>query len=150
VNGKPVPLPLGVAKLSSDRPRDGSSIAVSGYPFGQPVLITTNGTIASAWSVDIKNAIPPGAPAGFTMPDIRDSYLADISVNPGNSGGPVYRAKDGSIIGVCVAFRPAPVVTESGPVTTSSGEKLNYNSGLSIIVPIRYGEELLARHATDA
>ena len=147
VNGDRVPLLLGVAARSPSRPRDGSSIAVSGYPLSETVLITTSGALASAWAFDMQQVSPPGAPAGFTMPDIKDCYLADISVNPGNSGGPVYRIPDGSVIGVCVAFRNTFVTAGQQPVVVN-GEPLAYNSGLSIVVPISYGDELLARHST--
>jgi S1-C subfamily serine protease len=148
IEGNPLPLLYEEATLSSDRPRDGSPIAVSGYPFGDPVLITTSGAVASAWAMDVQQVSPPGAPAGFTMPDIKDSYFADVSVNPGNSGGPVYSIDDGGIVGVCIAFRTAQVVTDKGPVAIN-GSPMYYNSGLSIVVPIRYGEELLARHVSS-
>jgi hypothetical protein len=37
-----------------------------------------------------------------------DRYLADLEVNGGNSGGPVYRLTDAAVIGVCVATQTAP------------------------------------------
>lgn len=113
------------------------------------MLITTSGAIASAWALDIQEVTPPGAPAGFKFPDIKDSYLADVSINPGNSGGPVYRVDDGSVIGVCVAFQKVPLMTDAGPVIANESV-LAYNSGLSVVVPIRYGEELLARRVADS
>ncbi len=145
INGNLIPLLFDTAARSADRPRDGLPIAVSGYPLSQTVLITTSGAVASAWAMDIQNVALPGAPSGFTVPDIKDSYLADVSVNPGNSGGPVYRVEDAAVIGVCVAFRPVPIVADKGPVVVN-GDLLAYNSGLSIVVPIRYGDELLTRH----
>lgn len=144
-----VPLLFAVATRSSDRPRDGLSIAVSGYPLNETVLITTSGALASAWAMNIEEIAIPGAPAGVTRPDIKDSYLADVSVNPGNSGGPVYRISDGAVVGVCVAFRNVPLMAAQQPVTVN-GQLLSYNSGLSIAVPISYGEELLTRHLSAA
>lgn len=128
----------GLAMLRTDRPREGVGIAVSGYPLSTPTLITTSGAIASSWSVDSVEVQPPGAPEGFTIPDLKDSYIADVAVNPGNSGGPVCLAASGEVIGVCVAFRVAEAGDESMP--------LRYNSGLSVVVPIKYGVELLGRH----
>ena len=132
---------LGVATLSVAEVRDGERIAVSGYPLQEPTLVTTSGGIASAFGTNIQPVQLPGAPPGFTMPRIADSYLADVAVNPGNSGGPVYRVADAEIIGVCVAFRVAQA---------STGQNIFfYNSGLSVVIPIKYGHDLIARHATD-
>ena len=38
----------------------------------------------------VKEVPIPNAPVGFTMPQISDVYLADIEVNSGDSGAPVY------------------------------------------------------------
>jgi len=131
----------GVAEADMTRPRDGEPVAVSGYPLANPVLITTSGAIASAWATDIADVHPPGTPEGFVMPDIRDSYIADVAVNPGNSGGPAYTVRDGRVLGVCVAFQTAEA-------RIGEAEDLfRYNSGLCIIVPIQYGLALLHRHA---
>jgi S1-C subfamily serine protease len=130
---------LGVAALATSAVEDGERIAVSGYPLSETVLITTSGSVASAFGTDIKQANMPGGPAGFTMPDIADIYLADVAVNPGNSGGPFYRVSDGQVIGVCVSFRVG-----QGAVGTNN---FLYNSGLSVIVPIKYGGELMAKSA---
>lgn len=145
IGDTPIPLMFDVAATSPERPRDGTAIAVSGYPLSETVLITTSGVLASAWGLDIKEEQLPGAPAGFTRPDIKDSYLADVSVNPGNSGGPVYRSEDGVVIGVCVAFKKAPLLAGDQPVVVN-GEALAYNSGLSVVIPIVYGQQLLDRH----
>jgi len=130
----------GLAPLTLERPRDGAAIAVSGYPLAKPVLVTTTGIIASAWESSVADVSPPGAPSGFTMPDFADSYLADVAVNPGNSGGPVYLTASGAVVGVCVSFNVAEA-------KDTAGTPLRYNSGLSVVVPIRYGIDLLGRHA---
>lgn len=137
IDGVPLPLDVAVASRSSDRPRDGVSIAVSGYPLHEPVLITTSGTLASAWAMDIAEVQLPGRSAGISIPDLKDSYVADVAANPGNSGGPVYLADSGVVIGVCVAFKRGEV---------GGGSPFAYNSGLTVVVPIKYGEELLMRH----
>jgi S1-C subfamily serine protease len=129
---------LGLATLSTSEVRDGEQVGVSGYPLAEPVLVTTSGGIASALGTNIQHAQALGAPPGYTIPNIADSYLADVAVNPGNSGGPVYRVSDGGVIGVCVAFRIGHV---------SNGTKMFLcNSGLSVVVPIKYGHELIARY----
>lgn len=126
----------GVARLDESPVRDGESVGVSGYPMNEPALISTFGTIASAFGVDMVAAEVPGAPDGFFMPDVADSYLADVSVNPGNSGGPVYRVEGAAVIGVCVAFRVANAAPHQGTA-------FSYNSGLAVVVPIRYAMSLI-------
>lgn len=129
---------LGLATLSTSEVRDGEQIGVSGYPLAEPALVTTSGGIASALGVNIQQAQALGAPPGYTIPNTANTYLADVTVNPGNSGGPVYRISDGGVIGVCVAFRIG---------RGSNGTDMFFNnSGLSVVVPIKYGRELIARH----
>lgn len=137
IGGQAVPLLYAVASTRAMRPQDGEPIAVSGYPLSEPVMVTTSGAIATAWGLDIAPMPMPGGPPGITIPDVKDSYLGDVAVNPGNSGGPVYSIVDGAVIGVCVAFR-----TASGTVAAQS---FLYNSGLTLVVPIQYGLDLLAR-----
>ena len=129
---------LGLATLSTSEVRDGEQIGVSGYPLAEPALVTTSGGIASALGVNIQQAQALGAHPGYTIPNTANTYLADVTVNPGNSGGPVYRISDGAVIGVCVAFRLG---------RGSNGTDMFFNNfGLSVVVPIKYGRELIARH----
>lgn len=99
-------------------------------------MITTSGHVATAAGVDLQEIRPPGAPDWFTFPDAKDSYLIDVAVNPGNSGGPVYKTYSGDVIAVCVAFRIA--LGSVGPSAVFA-----YNSGLAVGVPIGYGIELV-------
>ena len=128
----------GLAAISNRPVRDGESIGVSGYPLAEPALVTTSGEIASAFGTDIQQVQAPGGPTGFTIPNVADSYLADVAVNPGNSGGPAYRVEDASVLGVVVAFKIGTGQAAASPFF--------YNSGLSVVVPIKYGEDLIARH----
>jgi S1-C subfamily serine protease len=134
VNGTPIPLHYRVAHLDSTRPRDGVDVAVSGYPLRSSVLVTNAGIVASAWVVEM-------GPPGPGMPVFKDTYLVDVAINPGNSGGPCYRLADGAVIGVCVAYRQAPVASSAGAVAG-----LFQNSGLGVVVPARYVEDLVRRH----
>lgn len=97
------PRPVRSVRLHAERPEEGEPVACSGYPLSQPSLITTQGIIASAWASD------PTAQRGIV-----DRYLADMTANPGNSGGPVYRYGDGRVIGVCVAGLLAPIRESPG------------------------------------
>jgi S1-C subfamily serine protease len=128
-------MPLhGAAVLDEAKVSDGESVAVSGYPLSEPDLVTTSGAIACAYCHEMHQV--PGA----TRPEMVESYLADVAVNPGNSGGPVYRTTNGGVIGVCVAFKIGAGQVSGTP------SPFFYNSGLTVVVPIKYGRELLDRH----
>ena len=129
IGGNEVKLEVASAPLNSERPEDGVELAISGYPLSEPVLVTSGGWLASAWAMS--SVEPPS----------HDVYLADVDVNPGNSGGPVYLVQDASVIGVCVAHKTAPVRgSEEGR------EQLFYGSGLTVVVPTSALCELLARN----
>jgi S1-C subfamily serine protease len=107
--------PIKPLVLRTKRPQDGESIAVSGYPFGEPVLVTNAGWLGSAWAFHNINNIS------------MDVYLGDVVVNPGHSGGPVYSTETGAVLGVCMARKSVP----------------RFGAGLTIITPTRYIVELL-------
>lgn len=148
VGDKSIGYPHRVATLTSGRPHDGEAIAVSGYPFGSPVLVTTSGNLASSWASETVEVQIPGAPPGFRMPDTSDFYLADMHSNPGNSGGPVYTVARGWVIGVCHGAEMAPVVYGDGNRESASigGRAIFSNSGLAVVIPIRYVIELLKKN----
>jgi S1-C subfamily serine protease len=106
------PLRPAAASISVDRPIEGSTVAVSGYPLAEAAMVTNAGHVASSWAMD----------------GIYDRYLGDLTANPGNSGGPVYRLSDGKVIGVCRAGKLAPVVGGEG----------HYAADITVIVPSTY------------
>lgn len=143
IGDKEVPLLFGTAALNPNRPRDGEAVSISGYPLGEPVLVTNTGWMATSWAFEIKEIPIPGAPEWFRMPDVADAYLADVEVNPGNSGAPVYLVENATVIGVCVGSKLAPIRDQQGNI----GEpKLFYSSGLTVVVPARYVIDLLKKH----
>jgi len=142
--GNVPPLKLAPVILNLDRPEDGVAIGISGYPLNQSVLVTNGGFMATSWAFDLQELKLQGTPKFYRKLDIADSYLADINVNPGNSGGPVYLASDGSVIGVCVAYLPTNVRDDKGGITN-----YYYNTGLAIVVPSRYVSDLLRRHTVS-
>lgn len=139
--GNVPPLKLVPVILNPDRPEDGVTIGISGYPVNQSVLVTNGGFMATSWAFDLQELRLPGTPEFYRKMDIADSYLADINVNPGNSGGPVYLASDGSVIGVCVAYLRTKVRDDK-----DNNVNYYYNSGLAVVVPSRYVCDLLKRH----
>ena len=91
------------ARLSSAKLREGVALAVSGYPLAEPSLVTNAGILATT----------------FSMAGGRKGYLGDFTVNPGNSGGPVYTVGNAEVIGVCAAIKRG-----------------SYGAGLTVIVPV--------------
>ena len=145
-----VPLLFDTIVLNPERPKDGTAIGISGYPLGQPVLVTNGGWIATSWAFDITEVAMPEAPEWFRRPDIADSYLADVEVNPGNSGGPVYLVENGTVVGLCVASKPVPVWDQQGnSVALDDKRVLYYSSGLTVVVPSCYVIELLRKHGLN-
>jgi hypothetical protein len=159
IDGTPVPPLAGVATLDTRRPREGATVAVSGYPFAMNSLITNSGCIASAFLPNFADdAIPDPPPQppdeGRTPGAVRmvetftpgpspgERYLADLEVNGGNSGGPVYYADTGAVIGMCIATRQAAVTRGGRPVVVG-GQVLTYSSGLTVVVPAIYVDAML-------
>jgi S1-C subfamily serine protease len=159
VEGVPVPPLAGVATLDPTRPREGSAVAVSGYPFAMNSLVTNSGCIASAFfpsfaedpDADVREPQPQADDAGtrvrqeetsFEGPGPAERYLADLEVNGGNSGGPVYLVETATVIGVCVATRSAPVTRAGAPVVLD-GQVLAYSSGLTVVIPSPYVKAML-------
>ncbi len=146
INDVPLEPLFGVARLRPERPRDGEPIAISGYPLGEPVLLTNAGIVASSWSVTVEHVADPSFP-GVTIPELRDTYLGDVQSNPGNSGGPVY-ASDGSVIGVLVAGKLAPVIGGDQPAVVD-GVQLSADAGLSVIVPVQKVVDMLDKQGAE-
>jgi S1-C subfamily serine protease len=134
VDGRTVKPSYGVSSLRTRRPRDGDPICVSGYPLGEPVMVTNGGMVASSWSVQLDD-----------YSNLRDVYLGDVQSNPGNSGGPVYDSTDGAVLGVLVAGRLTDVVAGRKPLIIN-GLKVRADAGLSLIVPTKYVVSVLDRN----
>lgn len=136
------------ASLDTARPSDGEAVAVSGYPLGGAALVTTAGHLASSWETQVRDTWDPVA--GWPIPTVDDVYLADVSVNPGNSGGPLYRVPDGSVVGVCVAYRTAPLhfTDPQGGQVMVDGRPVGLNAGLAVVAPIRHVLEILELDAS--
>src|SRR5262249_6109721 len=116
-------------------------------------VITTSGAIASS------------DPMAANTESLRfeNAYLADLQVNPGNSGGPVFAADARTVIGLCIATYNAPVVFADGQREPASGVQLIQNgpgqhqiqvrpivtnSGIADVIPSEYIIALLEAHGT--
>jgi S1-C subfamily serine protease len=83
--------------FSEARPRDAEDIFACGYPFGQHGLVTTSGTVASAW-----NSMPLVRAHAAGIDQNTEVYQVDLRINPGDSGGPVFRVSDESVMGMAI------------------------------------------------
>ena len=145
IAGQEIPIVFRAARLEPRRPKDGARVGISGYPLLETVLVTNSGHMASVWSFNIQESPIPGAPEGFRMPNLADSYLADAQANPGNSGGPVYLVDTAEVIGVCVGAKSVPILDQNGSPATVGEARLFYDSGLTLVVPSQYVLELIER-----
>jgi S1-C subfamily serine protease len=85
--------------LALTKPRDGDEIFACGFPFGEPGLVTTSGALASAWKSE---TLMTAQAAGLSDTTLTDTYWVDLRVNPGNSGGPIFRMRDHAVLGIVV------------------------------------------------
>ena len=128
---------LALLKVASERPsaaslgsfadlREGDSVLVTGYPFGNMLggaglELTATTTRGMVTAIRTGPGLVTDTPAKFIQIDAR--------ANPGNSGGPVYLARTAEVIGVLAAeIRPF------------GGEQ----TGLNIAIPVQYVSDLMA------
>src|ERR1700730_2756728 len=145
----PLPLNVSVANLNSALPLDGEDLLVSGYPLDITTFVMQTAMVASE-SYSLVEIHPPAAPSGFRVPQPVDMILLDAVVNPGNSGGPVYDSKSGEVVGICDAYEPSPLfTTKRNTVAINPEEYLVQNAGLAVIIPIKYGIEILKKNGVS-
>jgi len=85
---------------------------------------------------------------GETQPsDLVNVYLADLRVNPGNSGGPAYLTETGAIIGIVHGNKldDLIIIDPKTKKQVHANDAL-YNACLAIIIPARYIIDLLAKN----
>ena len=140
-NGEIVEIPHAVARLQPAQPRDGDDIACSGYPLNNMAMITTHGVVAASYWVDEITVPDPDEPNESTLVQ-RASFLGDLQVNGGNSGGPVYAVADGCVLGMVSGTLLAPLHVSGGDPTL-----LRAGAGLSIVTPSYFVVEFLERNS---
>lgn len=104
-------------QFATDRPRDGQEVFTCGFPLGEPGMVTTSGAIASAWKT--KKLL-----TATTDDQAVEVYWADLRVNGGNSGGPLFRISDQAVLGMAVEL----------------------GGSLGIVVPAKYISAFLTDH----
>lgn len=80
-----------------------------------------------------------------------DSILLDVIVNPGNSGGPVYDSESSDVVGICEAYENSRLLTSKGNLVPpiAPEEYLVQNSGLAVVIPIKYAIEPLKKNGVS-
>ena len=92
-------------------PLEGDLIAACGFPYG--VQLHGGKTILSSFVTGIVSAVIPHP---ITPASGRTSYLVQMPLNPGNSGGPVFDPDTGCLIGIATRIF-APKGVPSGLAT---------------------------------
>lgn len=123
---------------SSDKVREGSEIAFTGFPIGMALglyPVTHHGIVS---------AISPMAPPQLgsrvltakmirSMRDPYDVLQLDATAYPGNSGSPVYEQTSGRVIGVI----------NSVLIKGSKEAAIEHPSGISYAIPVEFVHDLL-------
>jgi serine protease Do len=115
-------------RLGVDVPREGEAVAVSGFPGDMSFLVTSQGVVAAG----LQEAPPPSAP----LPTF---FLADLTVDLGDSGAPLYRVSDAVVLGLCKGYVSVYSWNRNVPGRPP-------NSGLAWITPASAMTRLLDRH----
>jgi len=146
---QPRPMEFGVARCSTESPAEGEEVLISGYPLSQNALVTQRGIVASQ---TFRSAIQPMSfmSAIKEEPNNPDLFYVDAVTNPGNSGGPVYLPGDSAVVGISEGNLLSPIHWQDGQeVALPRGNQIvevEQNSGLTIVVPIRYTIALLKKN----
>ncbi|GGF10715.1 hypothetical protein GCM10011611_15360 [Aliidongia dinghuensis] len=136
---------LPAAKLAgSEVEAEGREIAFTGYPLGAILGLypsTARGIIAA----QVPAAIPQGNSHTLNAETIQrlqqnfEVYQLDAVAYPGNSGSPVYRADNATVVGIIDSVYVKP--TKEAALASVVGTP----SGITYAIPIRYGRELAAK-----
>ena len=132
--------PLPAVTLADGSAREGQAVAFTGFPIGGLLgfsPVTHRATISSITPI----ALPPpnarqldAAAVSRLRQGPFDIYQLDGTASPGNSGGPLFDAETGQVLGVVnmVLVKGSRESVPSQP------------SGISYAIPIRFLRELLA------
>ncbi len=127
--------PLTPVKFSSTLPEEGVKVIVSGFPTKELKTVESQEGIVAGQT--FRNLIT-------NPPSRADLLLVAVPINRGNSGGPVYLASSGEVIGVAEGFIYAPV--EGSPPLPNGEPQLNTNSGTGCVIPAKYVIALLHKN----
>jgi serine protease Do len=138
-DGPPVPA---LTLRDSDTAREGQSIAFMGFPIGGALgfsAVTHRGMISSITAIALPTANAQQLNAR-TIASLRngsfDIFQLDATAYPGNSGGPMFDAETGQVLGVInMVF-----------VKGTKESALTNPSGISYAIPSKFVTQLLLRN----
>jgi len=137
IAGAPVPaLSLSQPAL----PPEGTAIAFTGFPLGAVLGLhpVTHRGIVSAHTPIIEPAVDTREISASDIKFLRDPYEVlqlDTIAYPGNSGSPLYRVADGTVVGVINKVF----------VKGTKEDALSRPSAITYAIPVRYLRDLLAQ-----
>jgi len=122
--------------------REGSAVALMGFPMGGALgftAVTHRGIVSAITPIALPSPTARQLD-GATISRLREGTFEilqlDATAYPGNSGGPLFDAETGAVVGV------VSMVTLKG--TRESA--LTNPSGITYAIPIEHVEQLIARH----
>jgi serine protease Do len=134
--------PLPALRIADSKAiHEGLSVAFIGFPIGGVLgfrPVTHRGIISSITAV----ALPPPSSQQLNEKTLRrlregsfDIYQLDATAYPGNSGGPVFDAETGEVVGVINMVL----------VKSTKESALSQPTGISYAIPARFIDELIRR-----
>ncbi len=135
ISGDPLPpVKLGSGALL----RDGTRIAITGYPIGSVFgvyPVTHVGHVAAITPIRIPQASSRLLDARMILRNPFDVYQLDITAFPGNSGSPMYDAATGRV----------EAVLNSTFIKETKERALSEPTGISFAIPVVYVHEILRK-----
>lgn len=133
----------GVARLSIEPLEHGTAVMLSGYPAGQKQLSRIPGRLVDATFLSEVGVRNEPAPGWIDRMLARGIYLADVDTKLGYSGGPVFLADTGGVVGMCSAVMLLKVGdTGAAPLRFP----LRYHSQITVLVPAAEVARILHAH----
>ena len=131
-----------LALSDSGQVREGDDLAFTGFPVGGLLgfsPVTHRATVASITTLALPS--PTGRQlSSSAIRSLRDGkievFQLDATAYPGNSGGPLFDPRSGSVVGVINMVL----------VKSTRESALSQPSGITYAIPVRYVQELMARH----
>jgi S1-C subfamily serine protease len=133
--------PFASLAIDQNAPQAGRFILVSGFPLGSWTPALQFGLLSAT------ETRYPDAPIVRLPKDTFELLQVAVSGNHGNSGGPVIDLLSGRVVGVILAFVPAPLTIGGQQIWSDSSFDM---SGIMLAAPAKWVNALLSRHAAKS